>query len=373
MHLGGDDLEVDLGDEAGARACAETWVADEPVIPGSDLPEALTRQLNRLVPQAVDRSALAPAPPAHRPRTVPWWGRPVRESLWSRELMQLMVDPVFYGVGVPHGDGSPVILIPGFLAADLSLAAMSGWLLRIGYAPHHCGIRVANVDCSDRALDRLERQAERLAAGEGRALTLIGHSRGGLFARALAARRPDVVTKVVALGSPLDGPFDISVPTKAAVATVRSMLRTSGRARQRGCFTDSCTCPFARDFTRQFPAEVAFTSIYTRTDGVVAWPTCLPRYADNIEVTGSHCGLAFNRLAYRHIAHALATPARSDERRGAPAAATPDEGRLRWDVPQTPAAGGFSRRVPVRRPAPPRLAPSRLAPSRLTPLPPTRS
>ena len=352
MHNGADNLDFDLGDEAGARACADTWVADDPVDLGSDLPEALTRQLNRLVPSAVDRSALAPAPPAHRPRLGPWWGRPMRESLWSRELMQLLVDPAYYGVGIPHGDGSPVMLIPGFLAADLSLAAMAGWLLRIGYAPYQCGIRVANVDCSDRALDRLERRAERLAGSEGRPLTLIGHSRGGLFARALAARRPDIVTKVVALGSPLDGPFDISVPTKAAVATVRSVLRTSGRARHPGCFTDTCTCPFARDFTRQFPADVAFTSIYTRTDGVVAWQTCLLPYADNIEVTGSHCGLAFNRHAYRHVARALAAPVLSDERRSMTAAAAPDEGRLRWDVPQTPTARRFSRRVSARRLAP---------------------
>ncbi|MGZ4665400.1 MAG: esterase/lipase family protein [Frankiaceae bacterium] len=317
MRHGGDDLEFDLGDEA-------------------------------------------PASSAQRARFGPWWGRPVRESLWSRELMQLLVDPVFYGVGIPHGDGSSVMLIPGFLAADLSLAAMAGWLLRSGYAPHQCGIRVANVDCSDRALDRLERRVERLAGSEGRALTLVGQSRGGLFARALAARRPDVVAKVVALGSPLNGPFDISVPTRAAVATVRSVLRTSGRARHRGCFTETCTCPFVRDFTRQFPADVAFTSIYTRTDGVVAWQTCLLSYADNIEVTGSHCGLAYNRHAYRHIAHALAAPVRSRERRGVPVAATPDESRLRWDVPQTPGAPRFSRRPSARRSAP--VPPARSSP-----------
>ncbi len=344
-----DDLDFDLGDEAGARACADTWVADDPVDLRSDLPESLTRQLNRLVPASVDRSAMAPDSPGHRPRLVPWWGRPVRESLWSRELMQLLVDPVFYGLGIPHGDGSPVMLIPGFLAADRSLAALSGWLLRIGYASHHCGIRVANVDCSDRALDRLERRAERLAASEGRALTLIGHSRGGLFARALAARRPDIVAKVIALGSPLNGPFDISVPTKAAVATVRTVLRTSGRARHPGCFTDTCSCPFVRDFTRQFPAEVAFTSIYTCTDGVIVWQTCPVPFADNIEVPGSHCGLAFNRHAYRHIAHALAAPVRSEERRRVPAAATPDEGRLRWDVPETADARRLNTRLSARR------------------------
>lgn len=349
MYRSDGEPDFDLGDEAGARACAGTWVQDDPVELGSDFPEALTRPLNRLVPPAVDRSALAPAPPAPRQQFGPWWGRPVRESLWSQELMQLLLDPVYYGVGVPRGDGSPVMLVPGFLAADMSLGVMSTWLLRIGYWPHHCGIRLANVDCSDRAVDRLERRVERLAGSAGSPVALIGHSRGGLFARSLAARRPDLVARVVALGSPLEGPFDISVSTKAAVTAVRSVLRTSGRARHNGCFTDTCTCPFVRDFTRPFPRDVPFTSIYTRTDGVVAWRTCLVPYADNIEVSGSHVGLAFNRHAYRCIARALVgSEQRNDScglggERPTGGSAVPADGRLRWDIRQDAIPGASTR------------------------------
>ncbi|HXZ72354.1 MAG TPA: hypothetical protein VEH31_16000, partial [Streptosporangiaceae bacterium] len=100
-------------------------------------------------------------------------------------------------------------------------------------------------------------------------------------------------------------------------------------------------------------AEVAFTSIYTCTDGVVVWQTCLVPFADNIEVPGSHCGLAFNRHAYRHIADALAAeepPRRAG--RVSPGVGTPADGRLRWDVPQAAGTRPAARRRSVRRLAP---------------------
>jgi len=59
---------------------------------------------------------------------------------------------VFRGQGIPHGDGAPAILIPGFMAGDSSLKVMRGWLQRIGYEPHASGIAI-NIDCSDRAVD----------------------------------------------------------------------------------------------------------------------------------------------------------------------------------------------------------------------------
>ena len=228
-----------------------------------------------------------------------WWGRHLREVRWQAELARLLVDPVYQGRGVPHGDGGPVMLIPGFLAGDLSLRVMAGWLGRIGYEAHESGIAL-NVACSDRALDRIEARAERIAADAGRRLAMLGHSRGSHFAKALAHRRPDLVQRVVSLGAGLDRPFDISIPTQAAVRAVRAFHRN------RGCLTDTCTCRFAHDFTADFPNDIPLTSIYSREDGVVWWEACRVPYARNVEVTGSHVGLAFNRKAYRAVAEALA-------------------------------------------------------------------
>ena len=237
---------------------------------------------------------------------VRWWGRHIHELRWQAELVRLLADPVFQGRGVPHGDGRPVVLIPGFLAGDGSLSVMAGWLDRIGYRAHASGI-VLNVDCSDRALKRLEARVERCAEQTGEQVALIGHSRGGHFAKALAHRRPDLVCSVVSMGAGLDRPFDISRPTEGALALVRAVhARTTDRRAARGCLTAACGCDFRLHYEAPFPEDIPLTSIYSRGDGVVRWEACTVPYARNVEVTGSHIGLAFNRKAYRAVARALA-------------------------------------------------------------------
>jgi pimeloyl-ACP methyl ester carboxylesterase len=235
-----------------------------------------------------------------------WWGRPLHELRWQAELARLVVDPVFHGRGVPRGDGRPVVLIPGFLAGDSSLSVMAGWLDRMGYRAHASGI-VLNVDCSDRALKRLEARVERCVDRTGAKAALIGHSRGGHFAKALAHRRPDLVCSVVSMGAGLDDPFDISRPTHGALALVRAVhSRTTDRRPRHGCLTTGCACDFRRHYAAPFPEDIPLTSIYSRGDGVVRWRACTVPYARNVEVTGSHIGLAFNRKAYRAVAEALA-------------------------------------------------------------------
>ena len=238
-----------------------------------------------------------------------WSGRPLAETRWLLELAALSFDPVFLGgPGLTRGDGRPVVLMPGFLAGDQTLGVLGGWLWRLGYRPRLCGF-VANLGCSDRALERVERRVEALHARHGRRVALIGHSRGGHFARALAARRPEQVSHAISLGADLQSMLGISSPTLAAVGAVRQGLRLTGRARDPRCLTLDCPCRFTHDYTTKFPAErVRMTSIYSRGDGVVRWEGCIVPYADCVEVTGSHTGLIFNRKAYRAIAAALAQP-----------------------------------------------------------------
>jgi triacylglycerol lipase len=235
-----------------------------------------------------------------------WWGAHLREFRWQAELARLLADPVWRGVGVPRGDGGPVLLIPGFLAGDQSLSVMATWLRRLGHAPRRSGIAM-NVRCSDTAVDRLEQALHHIHLGTGRPVTLIGHSRGGHFAKALATRRPDEVAQVVSLGAGLDVPFDISEPTRLAVEGVRRVVgrRDPARAAQ-GCFTHACVCRYSEDYRAPFPEQVPLTSIYSKGDGVVQWRSCVVPYARCVEVTGSHVGLAFNRHAYREIARTLA-------------------------------------------------------------------
>ncbi len=235
-----------------------------------------------------------------------WWGAHLREMRWQAELARLLADPVWRGVGLPRGDGAPVLLIPGFLAGDQSLSVMAGWLRRLGYAPRRAGISF-NVACSDIAIDRLERVLHHVHLSTGRPVAIVGHSRGGHFAKALAIRCPDQVSQVISMGSGLDDPFDISEITRIAVQGARrAIARRDPERAAKGCFTHSCLCRYAADFRSPFPSSVPLTSLYSKGDGVVRWRACVVPYADCVEVTGSHVGLAFNRHAYREIAARLA-------------------------------------------------------------------
>ncbi len=246
-----------------------------------------------------------------------WLGRPLAETRWWLEFARLLADPVLYGAGVPHGDGRPVVVMPGFLAGDQTVAVIATWLRRIGYRPHLCGF-VANAGCSDRTLDRLERRVDGLWRDYGRRVALIGHSRGGHYARALAARRPDRVSHAISMGADLQGLLGASAPTVFAVGVARRLVHATGRARRRTCLTGHCGCPFSHDYARPFPFEqVRLTSIYSRGDGVVHWQCQVIPHADCIEVTGSHMGLIFNRKVYRAVGSALALPELPKDRRQA--------------------------------------------------------
>jgi triacylglycerol lipase len=168
---------------------------------------------------------------------------------------------------------------------------------------------VTNVDCSNRALDRVERGVAALNERHGRRVALIGHSRGGHLVRAMACRRPDQVSHAIAMAANLREMLGISAPTQGAVALARAVQRGLGRTQRPGCLTETCTCDFTRDFNGPFPERrVRLTSIYSKEDGVVRWEGCLVPYADCVEVTGSHMGLIFNRKAYRAVGQALAAP-----------------------------------------------------------------
>jgi triacylglycerol lipase len=246
--------------------------------------------------------------------------RSARPPLWREariglEAAGLLRDPVFRGDGVGDGHGVPVLLIPGFLAGDGSLAVMAAWLRRCGYRPSKAGM-IANVDCSGAALARLEPRLERLVAEQGRRAAIVGQSRGGSLAKVLARRRPDLVCGIVTLGSPELRPL-------AVHPLVRLQLETVGRLGSLGaprlfklsCLDGHCCASFWEDLAAPLSRNVGFVSIYSRTDGIVDWRACLAPGAEHVEVEGSHIGMSVSASAWRAIADALDRFRRADARR----------------------------------------------------------
>jgi pimeloyl-ACP methyl ester carboxylesterase len=136
---------------------------------------------------------------------------------------------------------------------------------------------------------------------------LLGHSRGGLLARAAAAARPDLVQRVVTLASPLAEPFAVkNLALGAALSVARTRLQRAGRPL---CLTQQCSCPYGVAFASPWsaiPDAPPLVSLFTRNDEVVGWRACLTPEGHNVEVRGTHTGLLMTCNAYVALARALA-------------------------------------------------------------------
>lgn len=247
--------------------------------------------------------------PLFFPRRPPVWA----ESRLGLEAAALLRSRVLRGIDVEDGGGQPVMLVPGFLAGDNSLGVLTGWLRRTGHRTKSAGMRF-NVDCSGTAFDRLEERLECVAESTGRRVALIGQSRGGTFTRALAVRRPDLISGIVNLGSPVLNPLATNVFVKAGIL----MVGTLGTLGAPGFFTyrcreGECCDPFWRAVAEPFPDHVGYVSIYSRSDGVIDYRACLDPAARCAEINSTHVGMSLNARAYRSIAAALADFRRAEQ------------------------------------------------------------
>ena len=235
------------------------------------------------------------------PPVPPLW----REGRLPLEWAALLRSDVHRGAGVPDGNGRGVLLIPGFLAGDGSLATLTHWLRAAGWWTKSAGMR-ANVNCSAAACRRIEARLEALAESTGDRVVIIGQSRGGIFAKALAAGRPDLVCGVVTLGSPLRSQLAVHPFVLAQIGVLGMVGTLSGvHALSWRCLRGECCARFRAALQDPFPREVGFVSLYSRSDGVVDWHACLDPDAHCLEVDASHCGMSVNADAYRAVAEAL--------------------------------------------------------------------
>jgi pimeloyl-ACP methyl ester carboxylesterase len=199
---------------------------------------------------------------------------------------------------LPRGDGHPVLVLPGFTAADFSTLLLRRFLKELGYDVYGwmLGTNTGRAYLKPMLLKRINEIVKRNPAP----ITLIGHSLGGVFARELAFSFPSHVRQVITLGSP--------IRIKEGEGTNELVRRLFERF-SRQSPTQLVKAGFARHDPR--PPRVPSTAIFSRTDGVVSWQSCLELESltsQSIEVPGSHLGLIANPLALWLVADRLALP-----------------------------------------------------------------
>jgi pimeloyl-ACP methyl ester carboxylesterase len=196
-------------------------------------------------------------------------------------------------LSAPRGDGHPVVVFPGLAASDLSTGALRRYLKELDYAPHRW-LQGRNFGPRPGVLADCERMVCLLRARHGRRVSLIGWSLGGIYARETAKRVADSVRCVITLGAPFAG---------------HPRATNAWRLYE---FLSGDRVDGARDWDQVKRAPpVPTTSIYSRTDGIVAWQCSVEQpgpQAENIEVEASHVGLVVNPAVLYAIADRLAQP-----------------------------------------------------------------
>ncbi len=229
-----------------------------------------------------------------------------RESFAWAELAELMADPIFWSP--PRtGDGRLVLVLPGLFGNDWYLQPLRSWLDRAGYRSVASALWL-NAGCPERLTRQVEQHLdERMRSSHGSA-AIIGHSRGGLLARAIASRLQDRASHLILLGSPVAAMTRFAATSGLSSRPASRVAEASARARRLldpDCDVPFCGCAFPADFLRPLHPETRLVSIYSKDDAIVpAWGCPIPG-ARNIEVSGTHLGLAHNRGVYRALSEAL--------------------------------------------------------------------
>ncbi len=237
----------------------------------------------------------------------PLWG----ELRYGGELARLLAEGVLSrGLSLRRRSRhrpAPVMLIPGFMAGDSSLAVMRAWLRRHGHPVAMSGMRL-NAGCAEDIVSRMQEQLWRFAGRSEEPVVLIGQSRGGALARSLAVREPESVSALVMLGSPVSEPLAVS---PGVLRTVRIMAALGDlgipRIFSSDCAEGDCCESFWSDLEAPLEEHIDAVSVYSRSDGIVDWNACLDPHARNVEVSSSHCGMSVHPAVYHVLEELLET------------------------------------------------------------------
>ncbi len=219
-------------------------------------------------------------------------GLQMLEGRAGAEYAALMLQLPMLRLQAPRGHGEPVMVLPGFMTDDRSTWLLRRFLGSIGYAVAAWEQGLSRGRMMDFLAPTIQR-VEDLAATHDAKIRLVGWSRGGTLAREVARDRPDLVDRVVTLGSPVKG-------GARATSIARLVQQQTG--------LDAIEMQQLMRARNAVPIQVPITAVYSKSDGVVAWQACIDEVSPQIthvEVRGSHSGLGWNAEVYRIVVRAL--------------------------------------------------------------------
>lgn len=190
------------------------------------------------------------------------------------------------------GDGHPVLILPGFMATDMSTVPLRSFIHNIGYVVYGWG-EGRNFGHEEYE-EMLVEKVERIYAKHNEKISIVGWSLGGVYARQLAKKLPHLIRQIITLGSPFKG------------VTVSNNATWMYEILTRNNVTEGVAQDLLDDIPN--PAPVPTTAIYSKEDGVVPWQVCMEEenaIHQNIQVRGSHLGLGVNPSVLYIIADRL--------------------------------------------------------------------
>jgi pimeloyl-ACP methyl ester carboxylesterase len=203
---------------------------------------------------------------------------------------------------LPTGDGHPVLFLPGFLTNDSFTMPLRNCVEDKGYKVYGWDKGV-NMGFNEETAAHLEKRLKEIFdENGGKKVTLVGHSLGGIYARELAREFPEMVRGVVTMGTPFGLMDDPATATSSGLARVYEFFNPGG------IDLTAEDHIHARGLT---PPPVPTTSLYSKDDGLVDWKYALnpaTPLSENVEVFGSHMGMAFNPLTLAAVLDRLAQP-----------------------------------------------------------------
>ncbi|WP_067431620.1 esterase/lipase family protein [Nocardioides jensenii] len=222
----------------------------------------------------------------------------------------------------PQRSVEPVLLVPGFLAGDYTLRLMAHTLRRHGYRTYRSHIST-NVSCLMTNAAQLERRIEAIATKRESRVRIVGHSLGGMIARGLAVRRPDLISGIITMGSPMMAP-GTSHPLLLSAADLLVRLSRMGvpGLMNESCVSGDCARSAWEESRQPIPHGVDFTCIWSAGDGLVDPASCVDPLSRPIEVHASHLGMAIDPRVTDHVVAELAAQRRTRRAATASAGAT---------------------------------------------------